>query len=159
MLELLFTSNSDQNYWDIDYRDWNGGDNGTCGLGGPQGNSVDAGPNGKHIDYSIAKYNNQNNSPLCWTSTGRQGVLCQELGHAFGLTHSNNGCMGFGYPFNGVTNTDYRVRQHNIDDIYKKNGVKHCHLNCPSITEADSGDPPPSQPGDSPAPPVADPLP
>lgn len=51
-----------------------------------------------------------------YTANGRRGVFCQEIGHLFGLDHSNDGgCMGGGYFYN--INTNYNVVSHNISDI------------------------------------------
>jgi predicted Zn-dependent protease len=41
------------------------------------------------------------------------GIQCQEVGHLFGLDHSNDGCMGKGY----YNNLNYTV-SHNWSDIY-----------------------------------------
>ncbi len=50
------------------------------------------------------------------TSTSARGVHCQEIGHAFGLDHSNDGgCMGAGYWYS-ITNA-YRPVSHNVSDI------------------------------------------
>ena len=50
------------------------------------------------------------------TSTAARGIHCQEVGHGFGLDHSNDGgCMGAGYWYS-VTNA-YRPVSHNVNDI------------------------------------------
>ncbi len=50
------------------------------------------------------------------TSTSARGVHCQEIGHTFGLDHSNDGgCMGAGYWYS-VANA-YRPVSHNVTDI------------------------------------------
>lgn len=54
-----------------------------------------------------------------YTSNGKRGVFCQEIGHLFGLDHSNDGgCMGGGYWYD--INTYYHVVSHNINDIANK---------------------------------------
>lgn len=54
-----------------------------------------------------------------YSSNGKRGVFCQEIGHLFGLDHSNDGgCMGGGYWYD--INTYYNVVSHNINDIYNK---------------------------------------
>jgi hypothetical protein len=50
------------------------------------------------------------------TGSDRRGVLCQEIGHLFGLDHSNTGdCMGKGY-WNGINVTG----PHNWSDVNAK---------------------------------------
>ena len=50
------------------------------------------------------------------TSTSARAVHCQEIGHGFGLDHSNDGgCMGAGYWY-GPSNA-YRPVSHNVNDI------------------------------------------
>lgn len=54
-----------------------------------------------------------------YTSNGIRGIFCQEVGHLFGLDHSNDGgCMGGGYFYS--INTYYNVVSHNISDIQTK---------------------------------------
>jgi hypothetical protein len=50
------------------------------------------------------------------TSTAARGIHCQEIGHGFGLDHSNDGgCMGAGYWYS-VTSA-YRPVTHNVNDV------------------------------------------
>lgn len=51
----------------------------------------------------------------------RQGIFCHELGHAFGLDHGPQGCMGLNYYPTGTTTTV----QHNWDDIYAMYHTAH----------------------------------
>lgn len=54
-----------------------------------------------------------------YTSNGIRGVFCQEVGHLFGLDHSNDGgCMGGGYFYS--IDSNYNVVSHNISDISSK---------------------------------------
>ena len=59
------------------------------------------------------------NRSYSYSSNGYRGIFCQEVGHLFGLDHSNDGgCMGGGYFYD--INTYYTVVQHNINDIASK---------------------------------------
>lgn len=50
------------------------------------------------------------------SSITARGVHCQEIGHTFGLDHSNDGgCMGGGYWYDIATH--YRPVSHNVSDI------------------------------------------
>lgn len=61
------------------------------------------------------------------SSTAARGIHCQEIGHGFGLDHSNDGgCMGAGYWYS-VTNA-YRPVSHNVTDVgnmYANRSLKH----------------------------------
>jgi predicted Zn-dependent protease len=48
------------------------------------------------------------------------GIQCQEVGHLFGLDHSNDGCMGKGY-YNNLNSTV----SHNWSDIYNMYRYTH----------------------------------
>ena len=64
---------------------------------------------GNHILHGHARLNYY----YGYTSAQKRGVQCQEVGHLFGLDHSNDGCMGMGY-YNNLTTTV----SHNWNDIY-----------------------------------------
>ncbi len=68
------------------------------------------------------------NTYYSYTSNGKRGVFCQEVGHLFGLDHSNDGgCMGGGYFYS--IDTYYTVVSHNITDISNK------YAGVPALTE------------------------
>ncbi|HET9328758.1 MAG TPA: FlgD immunoglobulin-like domain containing protein [Candidatus Eisenbacteria bacterium] len=70
------------------------------------------------------------NRSYSYTSNGYRGIFCQEVGHLFGLDHSNDGgCMGGGYFYS--INTYYTLVQHNINDIATK------YANAPAATAPD----------------------
>jgi len=55
-------------------------------------------------------------------SDAGRGVFCQEIGHAFGLDHSPDGCMGKGY-FAGLLDNEpisNAVTGHSDDDLNAK---------------------------------------
>lgn len=59
------------------------------------------------------------NRSYSYTSNGYRGIFCQEIGHLFGLDHSNDGgCMGGGYFYS--INSNYNVVSHNINDLSSK---------------------------------------
>ena len=90
---------------DISVFDGNYGDTGWYGLA----EIINA--SGDHITHGHARLNRYYPN----SSNGRRGTFCQEVGHLFGLGHSNDGgCMGLGY-YSGSTTTTV---QHNWDDIY-----------------------------------------
>lgn len=117
-LDTILYLPTTQNHTDIEVWDIYS-DTGPVGLHTPE--SVDATNHGTHSHvWFNEKYNHYNYD---WT----RAVYCQELGHAFGLDHSNDGCMGFGYVYNGVTSRATGVLQHSIDDIYNKYRNSHSH--------------------------------
>lgn len=80
----------------------NSGATGWWGLASIQDSSYDWWHkwNYSRIEHCHAQYN----SYYGGSSADIQGVLCQEIGHCMGLTHSNDGCMGKGY-FNNLNTT------------------------------------------------------
>lgn len=78
--------------------------------------------------HGHARYNTYyNSSSCCNSSANRQGIFCQEIGHLFGLGHSDNGCMGKTY-YNNLNN----VSSHNASDMNAYTGtlgaaVPHSH--------------------------------
>ncbi|MCI0397410.1 MAG: hypothetical protein L0332_29445 [Chloroflexi bacterium] len=71
---------------------------------------------GCHISHGHARLNYYYN----YSSADKRGIFCQEIGHLFGLDHSNDGCMGKGY----YNNSNVTV-QHNWNDIYNKYRYPH----------------------------------
>jgi hypothetical protein len=71
---------------------------------------------GSHITHGHSRLNYF----YSYSSTQKQGIFCQEVGHLFGLGHSNDGCMGMGY-YNNL----YYTVQHNWNDIYNKYRYTH----------------------------------
>ncbi len=92
------------------------GNYGNTGWGGLASIESSSGCNILHGHATLNTY-------YSYTSNGKRGVFCQEVGHLFGLQHSNDGgCMGGGYYYD--INTYYQVVSHNINDIAAKyNGV------------------------------------
>jgi hypothetical protein len=71
----------------------------------------------------------QLNTYYSWTANEKRGVYCQEVGHCWGLDHSNDGgCMGGGYYYPIGTFPGYTVVQHNIDDMESKYGGGSCKV-------------------------------
>jgi hypothetical protein len=65
---------------------------------------------------TILRATAQLNTYYAWTSNAARGVHCQEVGHTFGLDHSNDGgCMGGGYWYD--IGTHYTIVQGNINEI------------------------------------------
>lgn len=60
----------------------------------------------------------QVNRSYSYSNNGYRGIYCQEIGHCFGLDHSNDGgCMGGGYFYSISSGTGYTVVSHNASDI------------------------------------------
>jgi hypothetical protein len=65
---------------------------------------------------TILRATAQLNTYYSWTANAARGVHCQEVGHTFGLDHSNDGgCMGGGYWYD--IGTHYTIVQGNINEI------------------------------------------
>lgn len=65
---------------------------------------------------TILRATAQLNTYYSWSTNGARGVFCQEIGHTFGLDHSNDGgCMGGGYWYD--ISTHYFLVSHNVNDI------------------------------------------
>ena len=65
---------------------------------------------------TILRATAQLNTYYSWTTNAARGVHCQEIGHTFGLDHSNDGgCMGGGYWYD--IGTHYTIVQGNINEI------------------------------------------
>ncbi len=66
------------------------------------------------------------------SSTSARGVHCQEIGHGFGLDHSNDGgCMGGGYWYSIAT--AYRPVTHNVNDVGTMYANKHSDGDTPLL--------------------------
>jgi hypothetical protein len=65
---------------------------------------------------TILRATAQLNTYYAWSTNAARGVHCQEVGHTFGLDHSNDGgCMGGGYWYD--IGTHYTIVSHNVNDI------------------------------------------
>src|SRR4051794_10456186 len=65
---------------------------------------------------TILRATAQLNTYYSWTANAARGVHCQEVGHTFGLDHSNDGgCMGGGYWYDIATH--YTIVSANINQI------------------------------------------
>lgn len=71
---------------------------------------------GSHITHGHARLNYY----YSYSSNMKRGIQCQEVGHLFGLDHSNDGCMGLGY-----YNSLYYTVAHNWNDIYSMYRYTH----------------------------------
>jgi hypothetical protein len=73
---------------------------------------------------TILRATAQLNTYYSWTANAARGVHCQEVGHTFGLDHSNDGgCMGGGYWYDIATH--YTIVQGNINEIGSMYANKH----------------------------------
>jgi hypothetical protein len=73
---------------------------------------------------TILRATAQLNTYYSWTANAARGVHCQEVGHTFGLDHSNDGgCMGGGYWYD--IGTHYQIVQGNINEIGSMYANKH----------------------------------
>jgi hypothetical protein len=73
---------------------------------------------------TILRATAQLNTYYSWTANAARGVHCQEVGHTFGLDHSNDGgCMGGGYWYD--IGTHYTIVQNNINNIGTMYANKH----------------------------------
>jgi hypothetical protein len=65
---------------------------------------------------TILRATAQLNTYYSWTTNAARGVHCQEIGHTFGLDHSNDGgCMGGGYWYD--IGTHYTIVSGNVNEI------------------------------------------
>jgi hypothetical protein len=65
---------------------------------------------------TILRATAQLNTYYSWTANAARGVHCQEVGHTFGLDHSNDGgCMGGGYWYDIATH--YTIVSGNANEI------------------------------------------
>jgi predicted Zn-dependent protease len=90
---------------DVHVFDGNYGANGWAGLASLESVS------GSHILHAHARLNYY----YSMSSGYKQGVQCQEVGHTFGIDHSNTGsCMGLGY----WAGNGYYTNSHDWSDVY-----------------------------------------
>lgn len=103
-ISILYNYNVNY-HTDVSVFDGNFGATGWAGLA-----TIDL-TSGGHITHGHARVNTY--YPM--SSSYKQGVFCQELGHVWGLDHSATGdCMGLGY-FAGSTSS---YGAHNNSDFY-----------------------------------------
>ncbi len=97
---------------DISVFDGNYGDTGWAGLA-----EISYSSNNGHLTHGHARLNYYYPS----SSTFKQGIFCQEIGHTFGLDHANDGgCMGLGY-YSGSTHTTVTHTRNDIYNMYRNN--------------------------------------
>lgn len=81
---------------------------------------------------TILRATAQLNTYYSWSSNAARGVHCQEVGHTFGLDHSNDGgCMGGGYWYDIASH--YYLVQGNINEIGSMYGNRS--TTGPAVTE------------------------
>jgi hypothetical protein len=81
---------------------------------------------------TILRATAQLNTYYSWTSNAARGVHCQEVGHTFGLDHSNDGgCMGGGYWYD--IGTHYTIVQGNINEIGSMYATRSTTLDSPIV--------------------------
>jgi hypothetical protein len=102
-VNTILTLSNASSHTEISVFDGNYGNTGWGGLASLESVS------GNHILHAHSRLNTY----YSYSSTDKRGVQCQEVGHTFGLDHSNDGCMGKGY-YNNLNTTV----QHNWNDIY-----------------------------------------
>lgn len=91
----------------------------------------------------------QVNRSYSYSSNGYRGIFCQEVGHCFGLDHSNDGgCMGGGYFYSISTYPGYTVVSHNTSDIASIYGCDAANPAGPvlDLSSTDPGEPPAGSP-------------
>ncbi|HEV2844037.1 MAG TPA: hypothetical protein VG477_04255, partial [Thermoanaerobaculia bacterium] len=87
---------------------------------------------------TIRRATSQLNTYYSWTTNAARGVQCQEVGHGFGLDHSNDGgCMGGGYWYS-IANA-YRPVTSNVNFVNNMYANKHDGGGHPTVgPEADA---------------------